>query len=369
MPNSLTSELLRDPISAYPSATAACFDPTAGSLPRRKLDAPRTIQFLEALAAAGAPAVLIAASTGHGHLRTAEELAEWFGVAAKAQLGNCVKMALLRPEDGREANARLLDLLARLDYPVAFVRPGTNVARAWSTRSANGMPPLAERVDHIAVAENMQPIVQMAAERGLAVGLYSIPDVSGCPLSPEAAAALLEGPGGESIVAIKITEAGYEESTLRFLTDPRLTRLKIVQGWDPFLARALRDGPRHDAEARERCGVTSGPMSFAVHQYLHMFAAAARSDWDELAVAQTAVTVLFQAMQDDPRKFADLQRAKFIMGLGQPLTGEVTSSQVERVLAALRTLPRTADRQRLARSLDLMGDGPLHEELARLAAE
>jgi hypothetical protein len=74
-------------------------------------------------------------------------------------------------------------------------------------------------------------------------------------------------------------------------------------------------------------------------------------------------------MQDDPRKFADLQRAKFIMGLGQPLTGEVTSSQVERVLAALRTLPRTADRQRLARSLDLMGDGPLHEELATLAAE
>jgi dihydrodipicolinate synthase/N-acetylneuraminate lyase len=228
-----------------------------------------------------------------------------------------------------------------------FVRPGTDLGKSASDRS---------------IAENMRPIVEMGAQRGLAIGLYSIPDVSGWPMSPEAATELVQGPGGQNIVAIKITESSYEGSTQKFLNDARLSRLKIVQGWDPFLARARREGGN-------RCGVTSGPMSFAVYQYLHMFAAADRGEWDELAIAQTAVTALFQAMQDDPGKFADLQRAKFIMGLGQPLTGTVTSEQVKRVLSTLTTLPRAADRQRLARSLNLMEDGPFHEELAAMAGK
>ena len=110
-------------------------------------------------------------------------------------------------------------------------------------------------------------------------------------------------------------------------------------------------------------GVTSGPMSFAVHQYTHLLAAAQRSDWNEVAAAQEAVSLLFRAMQDDPTKFADLQRAKYIMGLGQPLIGQVSPEQVERVMAALESLARKEDRSRLAKSLDLMGDGPLHERL------
>ena len=84
-------------------------------------------------------------------------------------------------------------------------------------------------------------------------------------------------------------------------------------------------------------------------------------------MAQTAVTVLFQAMQDDPRKFADLQRAKYIMGLGQPLLGAVATEQIERTLAALVAIPHLEDRARLARSLDLMGDGPYHDRLRAIA--
>jgi dihydrodipicolinate synthase/N-acetylneuraminate lyase len=186
-------------------------------------------------------------------------------------------------------------------------------------------------------------------------------------MTPPAAVRLVEGAEGGSIVAIKVTEANYEQSTLRFLQESRLARLKIVQGWDPHLARALRDGPQYDAQGRQRCGVTSGPMSFAAFQYLHILAAAERGDWEEVTAAQSAVTALFAAMQDDPRKFADLQRAKFIMGLGQPLTGEVTPDQVQRVLTALESLPRAADCARLARSLDLMEDGPYHQRLAEMA--
>jgi dihydrodipicolinate synthase/N-acetylneuraminate lyase len=201
------------------------------------------------------------------------------------------------------------------------------------------------------------------------VGIYSIPDVSGLPLTPAAAVELVEGPSGNRIVAVKVTEADYDSSTAQFLREPRLAHLKIVQGWDPHLARALRAGPQHDPQARQRCGVTSGPMSFAVFQYLHLLQAAERGHWDEVHIAQSAVTALFQAMQDDPGKFADLQRAKFIMGLGQPLTGTVTEEQVERVFAALESLPRPADRNRLARSLDLMQDGPCHARLARLEGQ
>jgi hypothetical protein len=107
-------------------------------------------------------------------------------------------------------------------------------------------------------------------------------------------------------------------------------------------------------------------MSFAVHQYLHILSAAGRGDWEEVSAAQEAVTTVFASMQEDPRRFADLQRAKYVMGLGHPLTGEATGEQAQRVLAAVRELPRAEDRIRIAKSLDLMGDGPYHYDLAKL---
>lgn len=352
MTHPLTAKSLStDPIAQFPPATVACFDPTTGDLPRRRLDEVRTVQYLEKLASAGAPSLLIGASTGQGHLRTEHELEQWFRIAARANRGATILMALLRPEDGPDANFRLANILADDGYTVAFVRPGNDLS--WGAHTDD-------------VVANMRPAVESIADAGLAVGLYSIPDVSGLPLTPDAAALLVAGPGGDRIVAIKVTEADYETSTLRFLSDKRLSHLKVVQGWDPHLARALRDGPQHDSQGRQRCGVTSGPMSFAVFQYLHIFEAANRDDWNEVAQAQAAVTSLFVAMQDDPMKFADLQRAKFLMGLGHPLTGEVNKAQYQRVLDALKQLPRPADRDRLARSLNLMNDGPYADLLKTL---
>jgi dihydrodipicolinate synthase/N-acetylneuraminate lyase len=330
MPVPTVDQLVADPIAHYPAATVACFDPTTGDLPRRRLDREKLALFLERLAEAGAAAVLIAASTGHGHLRTVDELAEWFAAAAEARLERTMLTALLRPEDGEGANARLVKLLVESGYRVVYVRPGTN-ARGTSDD---------------AVVANMQPLVEQIADAGLAVGLYSIPDVSGVAMSPEAAARLLAGPGGNRIVAIKVTEADYDRSTRRFLEHPALTRCKIVQGWDTHLARALREGGR-------RVGVTSGAMSFAVFQYIHLLSAAERGDWEEVAQCQAAVSRLFAAMQDDPARFADLQRAKYMMGLGHPLTGEVQPEQVARVKAALESIPREEDRERLRRSLEL----------------
>ncbi|MBI1248522.1 hypothetical protein GC197_11870 [bacterium] len=349
--NQLAQRIIDNPIDCYPSATVACFDPTCGELPRRRLDEDRLVQYLEKLAAAGAEAVLLAASTGHGHLRTVDELARWFEVAAQADAPGLIRMALLRPEDGVEANERLVALLSEKDYPVAFIRPGTDLSPQASDEE---------------IALNMRPLVEMIAAAEMAAGVYSIPDVSGVRLTASATEKLLDMPGGEAVVAAKITEADYVSSTREYLLSPRLSRLKIVQGWDPHLAQVFKEGPSFDVDNKQRVGITSGPMSFAVFQYLHMLDAAAMHDWDELDQAQLAVTALFQAMQDDPAKFADLQRAKYIMGLGMPLTGSVDDSQIERVLTALEDLPRPEDKVRLARSLDLMGDGPFNQRLAAL---
>ncbi|WP_440996359.1 dihydrodipicolinate synthase family protein [Arhodomonas sp. SL1] len=347
-----SAELIADPVGRFPHATVACFDATRGELPRRHLDPERMRAFLERLAERGVEGLLIASSTGQGHLRTVEELTEWFECAASAHIGEAVPMALLRPEDGEAANTRLMDQVAGQGYPVVFLRPGTD------------LPPDA---DGARVAASLAPLVAAAADRGLAVGLYSISDVSGLPLSPEATARVLAGPGGGHIVAVKVTEVDYAASTARFLADPRLQRLKIVQGWDPHLAQALQDGPGHDPAGRPRAGITSGAMSFALEQYLHILSAAAAGDWREVQRALEAVTRLFRAMQDDPRHFPDLQRAKYIMGLGQPLIGTVEAGQAARILTALEALPRAEDRVRIARSLDLMGDGPFHGELRALA--
>jgi len=329
----------------------ACLDPTCGDLPRRRLDEDRTIAFLERLAALGADGLLIASSTGQGHLRTAAELEAWIRCAARARTGKAMRIALLRPEDGDAANARFIELLAESDYPVVFLRPGNN---------------LADDADDVDVCRQLAPLVALAAGARLAIGLYTIPDISGLPLSPCAAARLVNLPGGQNIVAIKVTEPDYQNSTARFLAEKDLQHLKIVQGWDPHIERALKDGPLFDALGRQRVGITSGLMSLAIYQYLHMLKAATQDDWEELTEAQKAATTLFSAMQDEPGSFADLQRAKYIMGLGQPITGTVETSQVERVFTALEGLARTDDRERLARSLDLMGDGPFHRRLNEL---
>ncbi|MCC9607158.1 hypothetical protein LOC68_14240 [Blastopirellula sp. JC732] len=353
MTTKFIDSLIANPIGAYPAATVACFDPTRGDLPRRQLDPERLVAYLENLSHAGAGAVLLAASTGQGHLRTVDELAEWFAAAGNAKVGPMVKMALLRPEDGEEANARLLDILVEQEIPVVFIRPGTNLPSGAS--------------DHD-VVENMAPLLKQAADAGRAIGVYSISDVSGVPLTAAATEQLLYKPGGDRIVAAKVTEADYAASTQQYLDSPQLTRLKIVQGWDPHLAQALQDGPKYDIEGRQRVGVTSGPMSLAVYQYNYLLKAAAAQRWNEVAQSQAAVSTIFAAMQDDPNKFADLQRAKVIMGLGQPLTSEVTDEQINRVFEALESLPRGEDRRRLAWSLDLMEDGPYHERLMALAA-
>lgn len=342
----MIARLLDDPIRNYPSATVACFDATTGALPRRSLAGDLLIRYLQSLAQEGAPALLIGASTGQGHLRTLDELREWFQVAAQAETGSAVRVALLRPEDGKETARPLMTKLAEWGYHVAMIRPATGLNATTSLQE---------------IVEGIRPWMEAAAEAGLAVGLYSISNVSGAPLTPEAVARLMNSPGGDRIVAVKVTEENYESSTGAFLHDRRFARLKIVQGWDPHIGRALREG--YDPVTKtQRCGITSGCMSFSIKQFMHMMNSATACDWVEVDQSIKAVATLFAAMQDDPTRFANLQRAKWIMGLGGPLTSEVTSEQTARVLSAIRGLAREPDRQRIVQSLRLLGESPFDSE-------
>ena len=108
-------------------------------------------------------------------------------------------------------------------------------------------------------------------------------------------------------------------------------------------------------------------MSFAIHSYLAIQAAAQQGNWESVVRHQAAVSAVFASMQDDPGKFADLQRAKVIMGLGQPITRDVSEEQIERVFAALEQLPAGEARVTLLRSFDLLSDGPNHDRLQSLS--
>ena len=182
-------------------------------------------------------------------------------------------------------------------------------------------------------------------------------------MTTDAAAALIAGPGGKQIVAIKVTEANYATSTLRFLSDTRLKHLKIVQGWDPHLARRCCEGPSStpadDSDAASRAGRCRSRFINTCTSWRRP----SEASGTKLPCASCR-DGLFQAMQDDPAKFADLQRAKFMMGLGHPLTGTVAPEQFDPVLKALPRSAATADRDRLARSLNLMEDGPFQPGLA-----
>jgi len=136
-------------------------------------------------------------------------------------------------------------------FEVGFIRPGTDLP--------------AGKASDKQVADNMRPLVQMIGDAGMAVGCYSISLISGNKLSAKALANLVKGKGVDKIVAVKVTEAIYETSTLAFLKHPDLKHLKVVQGWEAHLSRAFADGPEHDSEGRQRVGLTSGIMALAQH--------------------------------------------------------------------------------------------------------
>jgi len=140
-------------------------------------------------------------------------------------------------------------------FDVGFIRVGTNLPKGATDKQ---------------VAANMRPLVQMIGDAGMAVGCYSISNVSGNRLSANALAMLVKGKGGDKIAAVKLTELSYETSTLECLKHKDLKHLKIVQGWDAYISRAFMDGPKYDAKGRQRVGITSGIMAYCQYQYKHM---------------------------------------------------------------------------------------------------
>jgi len=347
----LREQLISDPVSNVPAWTVAAFDPTIGDLPRRQMDEAGMQRYLQSLEKAGAQGVLLAASTGWGHARTFEEHEHTLMAAGKVSLENCVKQALLRMEDPLEQNISLLQKLKNLDYGIVWTRRGSL------------LPP--DAADQT-VAQSTLPLVEAATELGLPVGLYSISTVDQVPLRVEAVKILMEQLGenlSQRIVAIKITEPVFEDSTLTYLGDPAFSHKKIVQGWDAFYARALQEGLRPDGT--QHCGATSGAAACMVYAYEAMYQAAQQQNWDELSTLQQVVAKVFYSMQGpDKTIFPDLQIAKWTMGLGHPLTEERSLEDAQPLLKALSELsgevaPKYLDL--IVHSLLLMDQYPDHQ--------
>jgi dihydrodipicolinate synthase/N-acetylneuraminate lyase len=361
----LRQQIEDDPIKYMPAWTVALLDPTKGLLPRRSIDEEGTLKYAHAIAEAGAPGVLFAASTGWGHVRDLVEHRETLRVGGSVDLGYTIKQALLRIEDPLDYNIELINDLKDWGYGVVWTRRGSN------------LPPDAEDGE---VVENLLPLADAAISVGLPMGIYSITTVDGAPLKVTAARLLLDQLGTEgskNIVGVKITEPSFEDSTQTYLDEPAFQNKKIVQGWDAFYARALKSGLREDGS--NQCGATSGAAACMVYAYKVMYEKALASDWQGLAEIQEIVSKVFFSMQgEDKSLFPDLQIAKRAMGLGHPLIEDRELEDVEFIIDKLeeldRAYPGNEGVRLIAESLLLMGEegpycSPYYERLAEIAED
>jgi dihydrodipicolinate synthase/N-acetylneuraminate lyase len=293
--------LLEDPLRNMPAWTVALLDPTTGEMPRRKIDELATRHYVEAIAHAGAPGVLWASSTGWGHKRTFAEIMQWLEIGSQVQLGKTISQALLRIEDPLDDNRALLQALQGWNYAIVWTRRGATLP--------------ADASDD-AVADAMLPLIELAIKQEMPIGLYSISTVDGAPLTVNTARLILQKLGKKHahyVVAVKITEADFENSTMTYLHEPAFRHKKIVQGWDEHYARAMQVG--HMADGSFHCGATSGAAACMVKAYRAMYQRALQRDWAGLARIQKAVSAVFLSMQGkDKNKFPDLQIAKMVMG-------------------------------------------------------
>jgi len=345
--NDTIKSIITHPVEMVPSWTVALFDPTTGELPRRNIDEEKSKLYMQAIAKAGAPGVLLAASTGWGHARNFAEHRHTLAVGGEAALGSCIKQALIRIEDPLEDNKKLIQELKQWGYGMVWTRRGSNLPIGAS--------------DEL-VTEHMLPLVKAAIEAEMPVGIYSISTVDGAPLTASAAKLLLSKLStteAQFLVAIKITEPVFEESTLAYLQEPSFDHKKIVQGWDAFYAEALQQGLR--TNGHNHCGATSGAAACMVFAYKAMYEATLANDWDKLAAIQSVVSKVFFSMQGpDKSKFPDLQTAKWVMGLGHPLTEKREDKHADKLIDVLHVLAEekenTATLKLIMKSLQLMNE-------------
>jgi dihydrodipicolinate synthase/N-acetylneuraminate lyase len=347
IPKDTIEQIVADPVKYMPSWTVALFDPTTGDLPRRNLDVEGTLRYAKAISDAGAPGILVAASTGWGHRRNLEEHRETLEVYGKADIGSTIKQALIRIEDPIEFNIELIDDLKKWGYSVVWTRRGTDTKPAADDRE---------------VARHILPLAQASVEAGLPMGIYSVSTIDGAPLKASAARILLDYLGDKAsryIVAVKVTEPFFNDSTREYLEDDAFNDKKIVQGWDSHYAHALKAGIRTDGT--NQCGATSGAAACMVYAYNAMYTCATKEDWNCLTSIQEIVNRVFDAMQGGDRtRFPDLQIAKRAMGLGHPITEERTLESAEKFVEFIEELHRNNPENRavklIARSMLIMGD-------------
>jgi hypothetical protein len=107
-------------------------------------------------------------------------------------------------------------------------------------------------------------------------------------------------------------------------------------------------------------------MAYCQYQFKHMLNQCDNKNWEAVTGHQASVSKMMACLQDDPKAIADLQRAKWAMGLGHPVNSAVDPKKAVKLIEAIEGIKDNGDRQRLAKSVNMMGCGPYAARLAKL---
>ncbi len=256
------------------------------------------------------------------------------GSHAVVVLGTAGEFAALRDDVKRRALGIAVEEVAgRVPLIVGTGEPGTRraVARAQEAArlgadAAMVVPPYYYPCDQAAVLAHYRAV---AAEGGLPIILYNIPQFTKVPLEVPTVVTLAQEPG---IVGIKDSSGnlgGYQQ----MVTQAQSETFAVITGSDHLLYASLAFGGD---------GCIGTGLNLAPHWFVGLWEAAHAGRWQEALALQKRITALHAAIAygDFP---ASIKAALAVMGIGN---GQV---------AAPRRSATAAERERVAQSLREMG--------------
>lgn len=255
------------------------------------------------------------------------------GCHAVVALGTAGEFATLNDDEKRRALRIAVDEVAGQAPLIAGTgEPGTRraVARtqeaaALGVDAAMVVPPYYYPCDQEAVLVHYRTV---AAEGGLPIVLYNIPQFTKVPLEVSTVASLAQEP---NIIGIKDSSgnlAGYQQ----LIAAAKSATFSVITGSDHLVFASLAVGGD---------GCIGTGMNLAPHWFVQLWEAARAGRWDEARELQTRIVGLHAgiAYGDFP---AGMKAALELMGIGRGLVAaprrSATPAESERIAEALREM-------------------------------
>jgi 4-hydroxy-tetrahydrodipicolinate synthase len=255
------------------------------------------------------------------------------GSHAVVVLGTAGEFAALRDDEKRRAlRIAVEEVHGRVPLIAGAGEPGTRRAVARTQEAAElgadaamVVPPYYYPCDQAAVLAHYRAV---AADGGLPVILYNIPQFTKVPLEVETVATLAQEPG---IVGIKDSSgnlAGYQQ----LVTQAQSETFSVITGSDHLVFASLAFGGD---------GVIGTGLNLAPHWFVQLWEAVHAGRWEEARALQMRISAMHAgiAYGDFP---ASIKGALSLMGIGNGLVAaprrSATAAERERIAASLREM-------------------------------